>query len=144
LIDTDNLLKLQTMCHHQNCQPLEWHYTPLVSAGHHLKVTYPSPSTLFLENISCTFNAKTCVDGFSSRVSFKQATAHLANCSPSYKINLNQLSTAHSFQTYSAITGQSDNSLHFILHYFCIIILPAPRSIQVELHMMVPIVSLIT
>lgn len=75
---------------------------------------YPSPSSLFVVKISRTFEAKICGGGFSSIVSFKRDTAHLANCSPSYKIHISQLSITYALQIYTS-TSHSDNSCHYIL-----------------------------
>jgi len=87
----------------------------LVNALSLLRATYPSPSSFFFAKISCTFDAKICFGGFSSSTSFRRATAHLANCSPSYKIDLKQFIMMAFNQNFHYHSMYSDNYVSFYL-----------------------------
>lgn len=80
-----------------------------------LRATYPSPSSLFFAKISRTFDAKTCFGGFSSSTSFRRATAHLANCSPSYKIYHKDFITMAFNQNLHCHIKYSDTHVSFYL-----------------------------
>lgn len=87
----------------------------LVNALSLLGVTYPSPSFFFVAKISRTFDAKTCFGGFSSSASFRWATAHLANSSPSYKIDHKEFITMAFNLNLHCHSKYSDNYASFYL-----------------------------
>lgn len=90
--------------------------------------TYPSPSSLFFAKISCTFDAKICFGGLSSSTSFRRATAHLANCSPSYKIDHKEFITMAFNQNLHCKSEYSDNYALFYL------ILKLPLCLYLQSH----------